>query len=44
VAPQYDPAIEPDIRAYFEKYSSIQFGNYPVGDEYLDRSEVVACE
>ncbi len=32
VAPEYDDAIVPDLRRYFEAYSSVSFGNYPVAD------------
>ena len=32
-----------DIADWFEKYYSIRFRNYPVGDEYLPDSEAVPC-
>ncbi|HEX4131487.1 MAG TPA: formylmethanofuran dehydrogenase subunit A [Pirellulales bacterium] len=35
VAPDYDRDVENDIAAWFEKYYSIQFANYPVTAEYL---------
>ncbi len=41
VAPAYDPAIEQVIRPFFEEYYTLQFENYPVGEEYLHRHEVV---
>jgi formylmethanofuran dehydrogenase subunit A len=43
VAPEYDAGIEPDIAAWFEKYYSIRFRNYPVGADYLHDAEAVAC-
>jgi formylmethanofuran dehydrogenase subunit A len=44
VAPDYDRDIESDIAEWFEKYYSIRFRNYAVGDEYLQEHETVACE
>jgi formylmethanofuran dehydrogenase subunit A len=41
VAPAYDPDIEAVIRPFFEDYYTIQFDNYPVGEEYLHKHEVV---
>jgi len=41
VAPDYDLAALPDIKEWFENNYSIQFNNYPVGDEYLHEHEVV---
>jgi formylmethanofuran dehydrogenase subunit A len=41
VTPEYDPEIEQVIRPFFEAYYSIQYENYPVGDEYLHRHQVV---
>ena len=41
VAPTYDEAALPDIKEWFENNYSIQFSNYPVGDEYLHLHEVV---
>ena len=32
VAPGYDDAVLPDLRRYFEAYSSVSFANYPVAD------------
>ena len=32
VAPEFDPAIVPEIADWFERDSSIQFANFPVGD------------
>ena len=43
VSPEYDPAIEPEIAEWFEKYYSIRFRNYPVGREYLHEAEQIAC-
>jgi formylmethanofuran dehydrogenase subunit A len=31
VRPGYDVAVERDIKAYFDRYSSVSFENYPVG-------------
>jgi formylmethanofuran dehydrogenase subunit A len=43
VSPQYDPAIEKDIREFFEKYYTVQFENYPVQlEHYLPRPQVIA--
>ena len=41
VAPEYDEAAIPDIQAWFEKYYSIQFRNYPVDMSYLHQPELV---
>jgi formylmethanofuran dehydrogenase subunit A len=42
VSPDYDPAVEKDIRAYFEKYYTMEFENYPVQTEhYLSRPQEV---
>ncbi len=35
VPPDYDQAVEPDIQAWFEKYYSIRWRNYPVDISYL---------
>ncbi len=43
VAPDYDPSIEADVRAYFESEYTVAFENYPVGPEYLPHAEEVAC-
>jgi formylmethanofuran dehydrogenase subunit A len=32
VAPGYDDAVLPDLRRHFERYSTVAFDNYPVGD------------
>ena len=42
VAPDYDHDVEENISEWFEKYYSIRFRNYPVGDEYLHDSECIA--
>jgi formylmethanofuran dehydrogenase subunit A len=34
-APEFDRAILPDVEAMFERFSSIEFANYPVRDEDL---------
>ncbi len=44
VAPRYDPAIEKDIREYFEKYYTMEFENYPVQDNYLPRPQEIAVK
>jgi formylmethanofuran dehydrogenase subunit A len=41
VAPDYDREVESDIQEWFEKYYSIRWRNYPVGDSYLHESELV---
>ncbi len=41
VAPAYDEDIEQQIKPFFDKYYSIEFGNYAVGDEYLHRHQTV---
>jgi formylmethanofuran dehydrogenase subunit A len=41
VAPDYDREVEHDIQAWFEKYYSIRWRNYPVDDSYLHQAEVV---
>jgi formylmethanofuran dehydrogenase subunit A len=43
VAPDYDRRIEQVIKPFFEDYYSIQYENYPVGDEYLHRHQIVRC-
>jgi formylmethanofuran dehydrogenase subunit A len=35
VPPDYDQGVEPDIQAWFEKYYSIRWRNYPVDISYL---------
>jgi formylmethanofuran dehydrogenase subunit A len=43
VSPQYDPAVEKDIREFFERYYTIQFENYPVQlEHYLPRPQEIA--
>ena len=32
VQPAYDRAVEPDIKTHFDRYSSVSFENYPVGE------------
>ncbi|MBI4390846.1 MAG: formylmethanofuran dehydrogenase subunit A, partial [candidate division NC10 bacterium] len=41
VEPQYDPAIEAEIRKWFADFYTIEFANYPVGMEYLPHPERV---
>lgn len=41
VEPQYDPAIEAEIRKWFADFYTIEFANYPVGMEYLPHAERV---
>ncbi len=43
ISPGYDPAVESQISDWFEKYYTIRFRNYPVGQEYLHESEVISC-
>ncbi|HVW03014.1 MAG TPA: amidohydrolase family protein, partial [Planctomycetaceae bacterium] len=42
VAPNYDEGHIPDFRAWFEKYYTVQFANYPVDDHYIHEHEVIA--
>ena len=42
VAPEYDRDVESDIQAWFEKYYSIRWRNYPVDDSYLRDSELIS--
>ena len=44
VAPEVDPAVDPEIAGWFEQSSSIAFANYPVRDEEVANGSVVACE
>lgn len=41
IAPQYDLAVETDIQAWFERYYSIRWRNYPVDLSYLHSPDVV---
>jgi len=41
VEPNYDREVEADIQAWFEKYYSIRWRNYPVDASYLHESSVV---
>jgi formylmethanofuran dehydrogenase subunit A len=44
VGPSFDEGMTPDIRRWFEAYSTVQFANYTVGDEILaQRGRQVAC-
>lgn len=40
-APEYDAAIEDQIRPFFDDYYSIQFNNYRVDSSYLHDHEVI---
>jgi formylmethanofuran dehydrogenase subunit A len=42
VAPQYDESAEDHIRQWFEQHYSIQFRNYPVGEEYLQEASAAS--
>ena len=44
VAPEHDLQREKEISDWFERYYTIRFRNYPVGDEYLQESQVVSCD
>lgn len=41
VAPEHDPAIEPELGAWFDRHSSVRFRNYPVDPSYLGESEII---
>jgi formylmethanofuran dehydrogenase subunit A len=43
VAPPYDPAIEAEIRRYFEDAYTVSYENYSVLSGDLARAELVAC-
>ena len=43
VAPEWDVSIEADLAAWFEKYYSVRFRNYPIPLDYLHDPEEVAC-
>jgi formylmethanofuran dehydrogenase subunit A len=40
VEPAYDEALLPDLRTWFERYGSVSFADYPVGDEALEHGAV----
>lgn len=42
VAAEYDAEIEKELKGFFEKYYSVQFGNYAVGAEEVGPCEAVA--
>jgi len=43
VSPGYDPAVEKDIRNFFDQYYTIEFENYPVQlEHYLPRPQEIA--
>ena len=41
VAPEFDLDMIPDIQSWFEDHYTIQFRNYPVGQDYLTNPELV---
>ncbi len=44
VSPEYDPAVEKDIREFFNNYYTIKFENYPVQlEHYLPRPQEIAA-
>jgi formylmethanofuran dehydrogenase subunit A len=44
VSPNYDKAVEKDIRDYFDRYYTIEFENYPVQlEHYLPRPQEIAA-
>jgi formylmethanofuran dehydrogenase subunit A len=43
VSPRYDPAVEKDIRDFFDRYYTIEFENYPVQlEHYLPHPQEIA--
>jgi formylmethanofuran dehydrogenase subunit A len=43
VAPEWDTSLETDLSAWFERYYSVRFRNYPIPLDYLHDPEEVAC-
>jgi formylmethanofuran dehydrogenase subunit A len=43
VAPEFDTAALPDIKAWFEEHYTIQFANYPVDNSYLPHGTRIEC-
>ncbi len=43
VAPEYATDDEPSIGKWFAENYSVQFSNYPVADEWIDRPECIPC-
>ncbi|HEV7279029.1 MAG TPA: formylmethanofuran dehydrogenase subunit A [Pirellulaceae bacterium] len=43
VAPSYDDALLASLVPWFEQNYTLRFGNYPLGEETLHGSRVVAC-
>jgi len=39
--PDYDDAIEEQLKPFFDAYYSIRFNNYPVADSYLHEHDEV---
>jgi formylmethanofuran dehydrogenase subunit A len=36
VAPDYDPVIEREVRAFFDRWGTVRFENFPIADEEID--------
>jgi formylmethanofuran dehydrogenase subunit A len=43
VEPPYDPAIETDLRTYFEECYTMSFDNFSVSPQYLPHGQVIPC-
>lgn len=43
VTPEFDAGVEPDIAEWFEKYYSVRYQNYPVGESYLHDRQEIPC-
>jgi formylmethanofuran dehydrogenase subunit A len=43
IAPPWDRALEPELRAYFERAYTVAWENYPVQDAYLPHAAEVPC-
>ncbi|MEO6811230.1 MAG: hypothetical protein ABI353_19140, partial [Isosphaeraceae bacterium] len=44
VAPEFDEGVTLDIEAWFSRYSSIQFANYPVREDEVAHPSRVDCQ
>ena len=44
VAPAFDSGCEKHIAEWFEQFYTVQFRNYPVADDCVQRAREVACE
>jgi len=42
VEPQFDEGVVPDIQEWFESHYSIQFRNYPIDGDYLQKHELIS--